>query len=435
MASNTSSEVALANLHDRVDAFDDQAPRSDGTATDEDHGFEFSLPQVDGGKEAWLLLAGSFTVEALTWGFPFSFGIFQEYYATHEPFSREPSGIAIIGSSAMGFMYLGLPFTFAIMQHWPRYRLFYAPSGVLIMGLALVISSFSTRVWQLIFTQGFLYALGGTLLYTPTISFLDEWFVRRKGFAYGVMWAGTGVGGICVPLIMNWGLDKYGHRIMLRAWAVALVTLASPFLFFIKPRVPLSTASRPRQLDMKFLRLPLFWALQAGNVLESLGFFIPNTWLPTYARSLGFSSLEGTITIMLFNVTSVFGQVLMGALVDKLHVTSVIFISTIGATLSVFLLWGTAVSLPLLCFFSLTYGLFAGGFTSTYTGVIREVQKQARGAEAGMLFGFLSAGRGIGSVLSGPLSEALLNGKPWAGEAALGYGTGYGGLIVFTGVR
>ena len=37
-------------------------------------------------------------------------------------------------------------------------------------------------------------------------------------------------------------------------------------------------------------------------------------------------------------------------------------------------------------------------------------------------------------MLSGPLSEALLKNKPWIGEGELGYGTGYGGLIVFTGV-
>lgn len=55
-------------------------------------------------------------------------------------------------------------------------------------------------------------------------------------------------------------------------------------------------------------------------------------------------------------------------------------------------------------------------------------------AEAGLVFGLLAAGRGIGSVGSGPLSEALLSNRPWVGDAFLGYGTGYGGLIVFTGV-
>ena len=34
-------------------------------------------------------------------GFPFSFGVFQEYYGTHKPFSNAPSGISVIGTSAM----------------------------------------------------------------------------------------------------------------------------------------------------------------------------------------------------------------------------------------------------------------------------------------------------------------------------------------------
>jgi len=87
---------------------------------------EFSLPPADGGKQAWLFLAAGFVVEALVWGqcnvfcsvqhpksyvtarecaniikgFPFSFGVFQEYYTTHEPFSNKSSGIAIIGTTA-----------------------------------------------------------------------------------------------------------------------------------------------------------------------------------------------------------------------------------------------------------------------------------------------------------------------------------------------
>lgn len=37
-------------------------------------------------------------------------------------------------------------------------------------------------------SQGVGYAVGAGLAYAPTILFLDEWFVVRKGFAYGVMW-------------------------------------------------------------------------------------------------------------------------------------------------------------------------------------------------------------------------------------------------------
>ena len=85
-------------------------------------------------------------------------------------------------------MYLSSPFTFAALQQWPKVRRFSTVLGLCIMAVALVASSFSSHVTHLIITQGVLYAVGGGLLYCPTILYLDEWFIRRKGFAYGVMW-------------------------------------------------------------------------------------------------------------------------------------------------------------------------------------------------------------------------------------------------------
>lgn len=59
-----------------------------------------SLPPVDGGKQAWLFLATCFAIEVLVWGFPFAFGVFQNYYSTNAPFAGQPN-IAVIGTCAM----------------------------------------------------------------------------------------------------------------------------------------------------------------------------------------------------------------------------------------------------------------------------------------------------------------------------------------------
>jgi MFS family permease len=337
----------------------------------------------------------------------------------------------------MGIMYLGAPVNFAILQRWPSIRRPTIAVGLVIIVAALIISSFSNRVWHLILTQGFLYAIGGSMVYCPTILFLDEWFIQRKGFAFGVMWAGTGAAGVIVPLVMSWGLQHYSFRTMLRTWAVCLVILMTPLLFSVKPRLPLSQSSAPRRFDLSFIITSSFLVLQAGNILEGLGFFIPGIYLPTYARSmLGTESSKTAIPLALLNIASVFGQIILGAVTDRWHVTTAVMISAVGTTISAFVLWGLAsTSFPLLCVFGLMYGLFAGGFTSTYTGSIREVRTKKPNAEAGLVFGFLAAGRGIGSVASGPLSEALLKGgQAWKGKADAAYGTGYGPLIIFTGV-
>ena len=51
------------------------------------------LPPVDGGKKAWTFLFAVFMIEALCWGFPQSYGVFQEYYVGHEYFSG--SGVSL----------------------------------------------------------------------------------------------------------------------------------------------------------------------------------------------------------------------------------------------------------------------------------------------------------------------------------------------------
>ena len=89
-------------------------------------------------------------------------------------------------------MYLGAPFTVALLQRFPHHRRRFAVAGLVIASIALVSSSFATHVWHLILTQGVLYAAGGSILYFPALIFMDEWFISRKGFACGIMWAGTG---------------------------------------------------------------------------------------------------------------------------------------------------------------------------------------------------------------------------------------------------
>lgn len=89
-------------------------------------------------------------------------------------------------------MYLGQPLIFAALHSWPNLRRLSIVVGLGIMCVALAASSFATTTTHLILTQGVLYAIGGGVAYAPTILFVDEWFVRKKGFAFGVMWVSRG---------------------------------------------------------------------------------------------------------------------------------------------------------------------------------------------------------------------------------------------------
>ncbi|KAJ4399162.1 hypothetical protein N0V85_006098, partial [Neurospora sp. IMI 360204] len=395
-------------------------------------GHEFSqLPPVDGGKDAWLFLAACFVVEALVWGFPYSFGVFQDYYSTHPPFSAS-SNLAVIGTCAMGIMYLDAPLIMAFFRRFPRFARWSPIVGLLVMCFALAMSSFSTTVTHLIVTQGILYGVGGSIAYSPCILYLDEWFVKKKGLAYGIMWSGTGLAGVVLPPLLEHFLSKYGYQTTLRIWAVAVFVLTAPLAWFLKPRVSVG-APTPYAPSLSFVLTRPFLFYQLFNIIEALGFFLPGIYLPSYARSvLQAQGFLTSLTLLLLNVASVFGCVAMGWFIDRLDVTTCIMLSTAGTVLGTFFLWGFGTNLAVLYVFCVVYGFFAGSFTSAWPGIMREVAKLGQGSgETGnehgskpvdptMVFAFLALGRGVGNVVSGPLSEVLVKGLPWQGRALAG---------------
>ncbi|KAJ5682119.1 uncharacterized protein N7477_002059 [Penicillium maclennaniae] len=354
---------------------------------------EDGLPPIDGGKQAWLFLIASAMLEALVWetGYAFSFGIFQDYYSAHDPF-RGSANIAVIGTCAMGIAYLIAPLAIVVM----------------IMVPALLVGSFSTNVTHLILSQGIGFGVGGCLSYTPSILFMSEWFCKRKGLAFGIVWAGSGLSGVIFPLVIQWLLNHYGIKSTLRISAVALFILAAPFLYSHKPRLPIRESVCHRRLSFTFLYSKVYIIYQLGNTIEALGFFLPTIYLPTYARSLGASEFMSSLTVTLFNLTSVFSCVVVGFLSDRYHITTCILVLTHTV-------------------YSLVDTRQRGQAFPT-----RSSEKNPE-ADATVIFPFMETGRGIGNLVSGPLSEVLLKADHWKGRAWGAYGSGFGTLVVCTG--
>lgn len=344
-------------------------------------------------------------------------------------------------------MYMDFPLNVLFQRSFPRAARWAPIVGLLGMCISLAASSFAQTTAQLIAFQGVLYAIAGSTCYCPCMLYLEEWFVRRKGLAYSIMWSGTGLGGFAIPLVLEFLLDRYGFRTTLRVWAIGLFVLTIPLVYFIKPRLPHNTTSHVRAHKLGFLLDRTFLVYQITNVAEALGYFVPAVYLPTYARTyLHAASFPSAVTVLITNVTSVIGIIAIGFLADKIQTTSCLMISTVGAALGIFLLWGFANSLATLYAFCVVYGLFAGSFVSSYSCITRDVVSAAqdrhsrRYQDGGSLFdpvmilGFLSLGRGIGNVVSGPLSELLMKSSPWKESASGAWGSGYGALIAFTGV-
>jgi len=328
-----------------------------------------------------------------------------------------------------------MPAAFIALNKFPRLRPWCGPLGLLLAVVALAASAFATTVAQLLATQGVLYAIGCGLLFSPISLYMDEWFVERKGLAYGVMWAGKSTVGVAMPFIFSALLERFGIRATLLSWTAASAIMTLPLLVMLKPRLPLPAAGayQPRPLSFAFLRNTTFWMLQFGITVQALGYLMPTTYLASYATAIGFSSITGPILLALFAFASVPGSLIHGLLGDRMSATTMIVISSLGSALPVFLLWGLSRHISTMVVFVILYGFFAGGFSATWSGILNEMKRHDPTTDTSLVFGMLLGGRGIGFVLGGPVSGALVSMGTRFGDGSLGYATEYGPMILCTG--
>lgn len=295
--------------------------------------------------------------------------------------------------------------------------------------MGLVAGSFATTIPGLIATQGVMYGVGFIILTYPIISFVDEWWVVRKGMAFGVISAASGASGIFMPFIIEALLNRYGYKTTLRAIAVAMGLLTAPLLPFLKGRLPPSEQSSMGKINWSFLKKPLFWVYCASTFFQGLGFFFPALYLPSYASSIGLSTTYGALILALMSLAQVMGQFSCGYLSDKKMSVSILATAcSVVATIATFALWGMAKSLALLVVFALIYGFFGYGFTTMRVAMGRKVSDDPNAVVA--TYAILVFLQGVGNILAGPISAGLLNLNVRIGTYGIAR---YKALVIFTG--
>ncbi|KAK7462382.1 hypothetical protein VKT23_007981 [Stygiomarasmius scandens] len=436
-ASNTQSEGGV-NADD-TDTVSAGLNTNDSNDPDIPRLNESSLPPMDEGFHAWSYLIAAFFVETLVWGFPMAFGVFLDDYLNDPSYASQPNAeflLPLIGPVTTGIIYCSGPILNRILKIYPYHRRNAMRLGILFCAGSLFGASWATSIRQLLVLQGIVYAIGGALLYYPTLSYLPTWFLYRRGLANGVIFAGTAVGGVLLPFILPPLLQRYGSRVTLRFLAIGIGIGLVPGLIWIKPRVsdrrvergPARTRTVQRSSIQGTLReriwttlkdqvswwvsQPAFLILLLANTVQAFGYFMPIIWLPTFASSLDLSKTNSSLVLALLNAGSVVGRLGLGFLSDKLDPWVLALGTLVSTTLSVFILWGVcSFNLGGLIAFGLVYGVFAGGWSTMWTGFIKKSVNGGLGQDdpnlTSTLFGYLMLSRGIGNIFSTPISTVL----------------------------
>jgi predicted MFS family arabinose efflux permease len=293
----------------------------------------------------------------------------------------------------------------------------------------LVAGSFADRLGTLILTQGVMYGVGFIIFYYPILSMVDEYWVRRRGMAYGLLCSASGVSGAVTPMVLQAVLKKFGYRTALRGVAILLVVSTGPLIPLLKGRIR-QQHNVSLRTDWSFLKKQLFWIYSASNLLMGLGYFFPSLYVPSYASSIGLGTTKGAMLLALMSVSQVAGQLTFGYLSDKkLSVNLLMTVPLLVAATVTLSAWGLARSLLPLIFFVLLYGFFGAGYTAMWARMVTAVSDEPSASQA--MFGLFCWGKGIGNVLAGPIGAGLLR----RSNDTNGYGHGmYKAVVMFTGI-
>ncbi|KII87260.1 hypothetical protein PLICRDRAFT_55241 [Plicaturopsis crispa FD-325 SS-3] len=402
---------------------------------------ESSLAPVDRGFGAMSFLAAAFFVEAIAWGFPNAFGVFLNAYMKDPVYASQKNAASIlplIGPLSSGTIYCSGVVINPVIARWPHSRQIMIWVGSLCCCASLFGASYTTKAVNLVIIQGFLYAIGGSLLYGTCISYMSEWFVKRRGLANGVIFAGTGAGGLVLPLVLPPLIAKFGPAKTLRYLSIAVLGMLLPLLPFVKGRLPASRVHGPAvRSSREWMKSRSFWMLIMANTIQGLGYFIPIIWLPTFASELHIGESKASLTVAFLNGASVVGRLSMGSLSDKFEPWLLALSGAFATSLATFVLWGVlSYSFAGLLVFSIAYGALATGWTSLYTGFIRPIAKDDH-TLATTLFGYVLFSRGLGNILSTPIATSLYRLSPaQVPDGGLGFDVGggrYEKMIIYVG--
>lgn len=360
-----------------------------------------------------------------------AYGVFQSYYSQQAEFAGSPN-VAVVGTVSTSIYFLGAPVATPLVRRFPRWRYRMVLLGTSLCILSLLGASFASSVSVLMAAQGVLYGLGFLIIYFPLLSMLNEWFIQRRAFAYAIVYAGGGLSGIGLPFLFEWLLARYGFRTTLRIFIIVQLVLLVPILPLCRPRLPAS----PQQLrtttrcidEFAFVQRPLFWVLAVSNLAQSFAYYILSLYLPSVASSMGLSGTLGALVLAALNLATVFGQLSVGYLVDRLSNSKIFTLVVMTGMISgvaTFTLWGLARSLAPLLVFSLVYGLSAGVYVVLWPRFGSMLADDPQ-----LVFSWMAFGKGLGNICTAPIAEGLL--RESKSSASFRFGM-FGPLVVYLG--
>jgi len=120
----------------------------------------------------------------------------------------------------------------------------FGPKWVIVFGtsvvvLGLLLMNYVSSPWAYYLIWGVLIAIGTNLALTIAVDkSLTDWFIRKRGMAFGIRFVIIGVCGVIVLPIITWLVTSYDWRMACMVWAGVMFTGVPLLWYFVKQKRP-----------------------------------------------------------------------------------------------------------------------------------------------------------------------------------------------------
>lgn len=376
---------------------------------------EVLVPFPDGGW-GWFVCMATFTTQFIVLGTMNNFGVI--YVELLTEFKIGKAEAAVVGSLTYGLMFLLGPLATSLCQKLGCRGTTMIGSAVAASGCLL--GSISPNIYVMDLTYGFLFGVGASMCYFPSVVILGQYFSERLSLANGITSSGSGVGSLCMGPVLQKLIQHFGMRNTMRisAGMMACVVLCSLVYrpintgFLNAPKPPGQEEKKSRFAMLKSFKdlfknkAYMLWCFSLA--VWMLGYFVPFVHLVSLAIEEGIDPFRATLLIGIMSIASTLGRLIFGRMADHpkinrlyLYQISFLMIGISNTLCPVF------TSYAGLVIYAASFGFFEGCYVllaPVLTGDIVGRDKMAHGV--GVLFALKSVPLTVGPVIAGELYVA-----------------------------
>ncbi len=353
----------------------------------------------------------------------YSFSVF--YKAILDEFGWSRADTAAAFSVSLMVYGFSSPFVGTLVDRLgPRKVLLF---GMSLLTLGLIGMSFMNSIWLMYALYGVVMALGiNSLGYAVHNSYLPNWFVTRRGIAFGLLMCGSGGANVLNALYQQM-LLFIPWRTMYLIMAGVTVAVVVPIVFLVIRRTPqemgllpdgatgilsgdaaLKAKAKSSALIVdkawaaqdwtlsRALRTPQLWLMFFAQLCVSAALNLGNAHQAIYCQDIGLNPSFAASVLGLMGVTTIIGNFVSG-ISDKFGREITFTIGAVGTLISIYaLLTASFEASWLLYVYAIVWGLFFGMGSSSLVSGLADMFS---GRHFGAINGFFLLGFGLGGAL------------------------------------